>query len=116
MDEKVDSRWQHLIRGLRDGDPRCTQEFWDRYGPALYRLAEGKLNQRLRRRVSPEDVAHSACRTFLRRAQLGQYKLSDSEDLWRLLCAITLNKARDQIRYHSRQKRGLDREIHAADS
>jgi len=55
----------------------------------------------------PEDLVQSACRTFLRRAQIGQFRLADSEELWRLLCAITLTKVREQTRFHMRQKRGL---------
>ena len=56
----------------------------------------------------------SACRTFLRRAKGGEFQLEDSEGLWRLLCAITLTKIREQTRYHLRKKRGLDQELHAA--
>jgi RNA polymerase sigma factor (sigma-70 family) len=113
MDDHDDASWQRLVRGLRDGDPQCAQEFWDRFGPALIQRAEGQLNPRLRRRVSPEDVVQSACRTFLRRAKLGQFTLEDSEALWRLLCAITLNKMREQARFHARQKRGMNQEHHA---
>jgi RNA polymerase sigma factor (sigma-70 family) len=65
----------------------------------------------MRRRVGPEDIVQSACRTFLRRAQAGEFQLADSEALWRLLCAITLTKVREQVRFHQRHKRGLDLEI-----
>src|SRR5262249_34389478 len=61
-----------------------------------------------------EDVAQSACRTFLRRARGGEFQLADSEGLWRLLCAITLSKIREQTRFHLRQKRGIDREVQPA--
>ena len=37
------------------------------------------------------------------------------EDLWRLLCAITLRKVREHARFHLRQKRGVDREITGMD-
>jgi RNA polymerase sigma factor (sigma-70 family) len=40
----------------------------------------------------------------------GQFEVTDEGDLWRLICAITLNKARDQVRYHSRQKRDVGRQ------
>ncbi len=62
-----------------------------------------------------EDVVQSACRTFLRRAKIGEFELADAEGLWGLLCAITLTKVREQTRFHLRQKRGLDREVHPAD-
>ena len=64
----------------------------------------------MRRRIGALDVVQSACRTFLRRARIGEFRLEDSEALWRLLCAITLTKAREQSRFHQRRKRGIDRE------
>jgi hypothetical protein len=98
-------RWQRLIRGLRQGDRQIVQEFCAEYGEALERLAE-----KLRRRVGPEDVVQSVCRTFLRRARAGPFQFADSAALWRVLCAITLTKVREQIRFHLRQKRGLGQE------
>jgi RNA polymerase sigma factor (sigma-70 family) len=108
-----EDRWQRLIQGLRTGDRRSVQEFWDQYGGMLQQVAEKHLAAGLRRRVGPEDVVQSACRTFLRRAQGGEFQLADSESLWRLLCAITLTKVREHTRFHLRQKRGLDLEQHA---
>ena len=103
--------WDRLIAGLRDGDGEAARLFCARYGDALHRLAEKHLPAGLRRRVGPEDVAQSACRTFLRRAGGGEFQLADSEALWRLLCAITLTKVKEQTRFHLRQKRGLDQEV-----
>ncbi|HEV3260543.1 MAG TPA: sigma-70 family RNA polymerase sigma factor [Gemmataceae bacterium] len=102
--------WQRLIQGLRDGDRHIVQEFCVEFGAALERLAEKHLPPRLRRRVGPEDIVQSACRTFLRRVKGGEFQLADSESLWRLLCAITLTKVREQMRFHLRQNRGVDRE------
>jgi RNA polymerase sigma-70 factor (ECF subfamily) len=109
-----EDRWSRLIRGLRGGEAEVVREFWERYGPLLHRLAESRLADALRRRVGPEDVVQSVCRTFLRRAQHGAFQLEDAEGLWRLLCAITLTKIREQARFHLRQKRGLAREMDAA--
>jgi RNA polymerase sigma-70 factor, ECF subfamily len=105
-----EDRWQRLIAGLRAGDGRVVQDFCDQYGGPLHRLADKHLAPGLRRRVGPEDVVQSACRTFLRRAKGGEFHLVDSESLWRVLCAITLTKVREQARFHRRQKRGLDQE------
>jgi RNA polymerase sigma-70 factor (ECF subfamily) len=106
-----EDRWQRLIQGLRTGDRLIVREFCEQYGTLLERLAERHLSERLRRRVGAEDVVQSAYRTFLRRAQVGEFQLADSEGLWRLLCAITLAKVRQLARFHRRQKRGLDREV-----
>src|SRR5437899_9356956 len=104
-------RWQRLIDGLRRGDRYVAQDFWDQYGKMLHAVADKHLGGAVRRRVGPEDIVQSACRTFLRRAQVGEFQLPDSEALWRLLCAITLTKVREQTRFHLRKKRGLDQEI-----
>ena len=104
-------RWERLIRGLRGGDDRVMREFCEQYGDMLHRLAEKHLSTRVRRRVGPEDVAQSVCRTFLRRARGGEFQLADSEGLWRLLCAITLTKVREHTRFHLSQKRSLEREM-----
>ncbi len=85
--------------------------FCEQYGTLLQRLADRHLSEGLRRRVGAEDVVQSAYRTFLRRAQAGEFQLADSEGLWRLLCAITLAKVRELARFHRRQKRGFDQEV-----
>ncbi|HEV2972452.1 MAG TPA: sigma-70 family RNA polymerase sigma factor [Pirellulales bacterium] len=115
MDDRGEVAWNQMIDGLRDGTRTVVREFCDRYGKSLERLAEKHLTGGMRRRVGAEDVVQSACRTFLRRAQIGEFELADAQGLWGLLCAITLTKVREQKRYHLRQKRGLDREVHPAD-
>jgi RNA polymerase sigma-70 factor, ECF subfamily len=108
MDDE--ERFARLITGLRAGDEQVVREFCGLYGDLLLRLADRHLPDRLRRRLGPEDVVQSAYRTFLRRARAGEFHLDDSASLWRLLCAITLTKVREQTRFHLRQKRGLARE------
>jgi RNA polymerase sigma-70 factor, ECF subfamily len=100
-----------LLEGLRAGDSAAEHEFWRLYGKSLERVAESRLSSQLQIRVGPEDVALSACRTFLRRARLGEFRVPDSAALWRLLSVITLTKAREQARFHRRQKRSIDQEI-----
>ena len=107
----TEQHWLTMIGGLRDGDQRAAHEFFERYGAALHRLADRHLGSKLRRRIGPEDIVQSACRTFFRRAQGGEFHLPDSEALWRLLCSITLTKVREQARFHGRQKRGFDKEV-----
>ena len=66
---------------LAQGNPEAEHEFWNLYGERLQRLASQHLSSGLRRRVGAEDVVQSACRTFLRRAQDGQFEFSDAESL-----------------------------------
>lgn len=107
-----DLSWPQLIRGLRDGDPRAVQQFYEEYAGALESLASRRLSAPVKRRVGPEDIVQSACRTFFRRAKEGEFTLEDSEGLWRLLTAITLAKVNEQTRYHLRQRRSLKGEQH----
>lgn len=101
---------QQWFAALASGDPSIEEEFWKTYAGPLHRVADRQLSQQLKRRVDPEDVVQSACRTFFRRVRQGEFQLQDRSDLWRLLLTITLNKARMQARFHGRACRGMDRE------
>lgn len=107
-----DDDWNKMILGLREGDNDACMKFWQEYGVILESVAERQLSQKVQRRVGSDDIVQSACRTFLRRVSDGQFDLPDADSLWRLICSITLTKARRAARDHSRQKRGLDREQH----
>ena len=107
-----EQEWNELIAGLRSGDNDACGRFWKEYGGILESVAERQLSQKVQRRVGSDDIVQSACRTFFRRVSDGQFDLPDAEALWRLICSITLTKARRAARDHSRQKRGMDREQH----
>ena len=107
-----DIDYDELIDGLRRGDEAAVQRFCDLYGNRVERLADRHISGGLQRRVGPEDVVQSVCRTFVRRAKEGEFELPDSGALWALLCAITLSKVRRQARFHLRQKRTMNREQH----
>ena len=108
--------FDRLIQGLRSGDSRTESWFWERYGPLLEELAGRHLGGNMQRRFGPDDVAQSACRTFMRRAQLGQYEVPDAASLWRLLSAIALSKVREQARFHRRQRRNVYQETGTDDA
>ena len=105
-----DQNWDNLISGLRAGDSLACGTFWEKYGPLLEAVAQRQLSQRIQRRVGADDVVQSACRTFFRRVSDGQFELPDADALWRLMCAITLTKARRAARDQNRQKRGVSKE------
>lgn len=116
MTEDSSANW---LQRLADGDDEVVGQFISMFGPSLERIAADKMSPALQRRVGADDVFQSVCRTFFRRAQGGEYSFPDRESLWRLLCAITLNKVRLQARSHSAQKRGALRDgvdlTHAAE-
>lgn len=76
----------------------------------IERVARRHLGPGMQRRVGPESVMISACRTFIRRTQAGAFTFDDAESIWHLLCAITVNKVRNKTRFHLRQKRHLGNE------
>lgn len=99
------------IRELVSGNEEVVGEFWREYAPSLERLASSRMAPALQRRLGADDVVQSVCRTFLRRARAGEFQLDKSDDLWRLLCAITLTKVRQHARFHLRKRRGMNREV-----
>jgi DNA-directed RNA polymerase specialized sigma24 family protein len=98
------TQWLH---GIKAGNGTEIQHLWDRYFERLVRLAGAKLPGHCRRAFDEEDVAISAFQSFCDRAGKGQFpQLSDRDDLWRLLAALTTRKAAWMIRHQTRQKRG----------
>lgn len=95
------------IDGVKAGDGADIRRLWDRYFERLVRLAGARMPAHCRRAFDEEDVALSAFRSFCDRAGRGQFpRLSDRDDLWRLLATITVRKALDTMRRQTRQKRG----------
>lgn len=99
-----------LLNRWREGDQSAAQAIFDRYTDQLLRLVEARLSRRMRRRVDADDVVQSVMRTFFRHAKRGRYSLDRRGDLWRLLAAITVNKVKRQVEFHSRKKRTADQE------
>lgn len=96
----------NLLQRWRDGDETAATEIFERYVNRLCALARTRLSNRMQRRVEAEDVVQSAYRSFFRRAG-EHYTLEKHGDLWRLLAAITVNKVRGQVEFHTAKKRGV---------
>jgi len=107
-----DAEWNRFIRGLADGNPQAFDEFWRRYGQRLDQVARKHFPAGLQRRLAPEDIVQSTCRSFFSRIVDGRLSVSDAGSLWGLLCAITLNKTRMKQRFHLAQRRTMSRETH----
>lgn len=56
-------------------------------------------------------MLQSACRSFFRRVQDGQFEFDADDDVWKLLVTISLNKLRSQVRKHSAAKRDAGQEL-----
>lgn len=99
----------NLLDRWRGGDESAATEIFERYVNRLCALARTRLSNRMKRRVEPEDIVQSVYRSFFRRAG-DHYALENQGDLWRLLAAITINKVRGKVEFHSAKKRGVYQE------
>ena len=105
------TRW---IVALKDGDQVAAQALWERYFDRLVRLAGAKLRAARHPGAveDEEDAALSAFDSFCKGARRGRFpKLSDRDDLWRLLVVITARKAWDQVERERAVKRGGGRPL-----
>ena len=95
------------IGQLRAGDRDAAQPLWQGFYKPMVALARKKLRGAPRGMADEEDVALSAFDSFCRGAEQGRFpRLSDSNDLWRLLLVITERKAIDLVKHEKAQKRG----------
>lgn len=111
--------WQastELIERWRDGDQLAANELYQRYVERLSGIVTSHLSERLRARTDADDVLQSACRSFFRRVQDGQFEFDQDDDVWKLLVTISLNKLRSQVRRHSAAKRDASQEISRRDN
>jgi RNA polymerase sigma-70 factor (ECF subfamily) len=99
-----------LVRRWCAGEQQAAQQIFDRYVERLLGLAKRRLNERLARRVDPEDIVQSVFRTFFARVQADFFSIQDPDDLCKLLVRITLHKTLKQVAYHQAAKRHPDRE------
>lgn len=98
------SQW---LAQFQAGDEAGAQKIWERYFPRLLALARTRMQSRPRRAADEEDVALSAFNSFFVGLNQGRFpKLSDRDDLWRILVTITVRKVHRHVRDQTRQKRG----------
>jgi RNA polymerase sigma-70 factor, ECF subfamily len=105
-----DEAWGSFVEGLAAGQPWAYEEFWSRYGKRLEAVTAKHFPAGLHRRLEPEDIVQSTCRSFFTRMVDGRLSVADADGLWGLLCAITLNKTRMKQRFHLAKRRALNRE------
>src|SRR5262245_3491912 len=97
------TRW---ITQLKAGNHDAAEALWTTYFRRMVALAQHRLQRAPRRAADEEDVALSAFNSFCARAKAGLFpRLTDRDNLWPLLLAITQNKCVDLIRRENRLKR-----------
>jgi DNA-directed RNA polymerase specialized sigma24 family protein len=100
------TRW---IGDLKAGGEAAAQPLWERYFERLVVLARRKLRAGSRPGAveDEEDAALSAFDSFCRGAAGGRFpRLTDRDDLWRLLVVLTIRKALDQLKRRRAARRG----------
>lgn len=105
-----DGEWDRFVKGLATGDAWAYEFLWQRFGKRLEAVAAKHFPTGLNRRLEPQDIVQSTCRSFFTRMTDGRLSVSDVDGLWGLLCAITLNKTRMKQRYHLAKRRTVSRE------
>lgn len=105
-----------LVELWRAGDQSAARKIFDTYVERLVALARKRLNQRMARRVDPEDVVQSVFRTFFGRVKAGQFHIEDQDDLCKLLMRITVHKTLRSVAFHQAAKRDAGHEVINPDS
>lgn len=103
------SKW---IEQIKNGDEQSIRQLWTYYNARLERLARSRTRNGPANFVDADDIVQSAFASFYFRVKEGQYPdLSDRDDLWKLLIAITLSKIRAIHRKEGRRHEILEREF-----
>jgi len=88
------------------GDSQSAKEIWIRFFPRLLGLSKRILSSR-DFPLGAEDAVQDAFFHFFRSVQTGKYdQAMNREDLWRVLCMMTVQKSRKQLDREWTAKRG----------
>jgi DNA-directed RNA polymerase specialized sigma24 family protein len=102
--------FQKALALLRAGDEAEAFRLFHRFGNRLVQLASLNLNDRVRQKVDPEEVADSVLRTFLRRTAAGQFDFADWNNVWSMLVVIAVRKCGHQLERFNAARRDVHRE------
>lgn len=102
--------FRDLVERLRQGDHEAAANLVRRFEPELRRAIRVRLTDpRLRRVVDTEDICQSILAAFFIRARVGEFDLTQPEQLLRLLTAMARNKINDKARRQNALKRDQGR-------
>lgn len=94
------------LLALQQGEAYAPDALWERYFRRLVGLARTRLGGAAFGLADEEDIALSAFDNFCRGVELGRFRrLDNREDLWQVLCLITVRKAANLVEHERAQKR-----------
>src|SRR5262245_60286337 len=98
------------LSNLKKGQEIAAQRLWERYAMQLVALARRRLQGAPKRVADEDDIAASVFQSLCRGAAAGRLQnITNRDDLWWCLLAITRRKVVDYVRRETAQKRGAGR-------
>jgi RNA polymerase sigma-70 factor (ECF subfamily) len=113
MDAAFARSSQVLIRQLLAGGETAAARLVAQHRERLAAIVRARMSRKVARRVDPEDVVQSAFAVLFVMLRRERYKPGSALDMWKLLVTITLNKTRQQERFHRARRRTVAREADA---
>jgi hypothetical protein len=107
------------VQRWKNGDQAAQFELEHRLQPFLVEMLELMRRHRapaLQTRIDSEAVVNQALHSFLTGVRQGDFPLlQNRQDACKLLTALVVRALHDEIRWHKRQKRNVDREQASAE-
>ena len=100
-----------LLEAYRRGDEQAAEVLFHRYYARLVGLARRQMGGILCPLEDSADVVQSVFRSVFERGRSDRIQFTAQNSLWPLLATITINKVRNRIKYHTRQRRDRRREV-----
>lgn len=100
-----------LIEAWRNGDQQAADAIFNRYQSRLLMLVSGKLNERLKKRLDPEDLVMSIMRSAFRVTAQKDVGFQDESGFWKWLTTVALNKTYNRIDKETTDKRDCGKEV-----
>ena len=105
--EEIQGSISFCLEMLKKGDQAAAQQLWQRYFHRLVSLARSRLRAVPRGSGDEEDVALSAFKSLLIRAEQGRFpQLDDRNDLWQLLYVLHRPESRRSVEARTAKRRG----------
>ena len=105
MSEEFHTIWIERLQHPESRD-QAARVIVEHFADQLLAMVRQRLANRFAGRIDPEDVLQSVFRSFFRCS----FSIADSRGLFSLLVQLCVNKTRETVRFHQREKRDVRRE------